>query len=146
MVLVLELWPREAAVAWARNVVAAHPRHNVAIVTHSYLTGSLGIGTGAEYGATSPKYLFDNLVTQFANIRFVFSGHVGTAGSREDTGVHGNKIYSFLQTFHSNTTNPVRLVEVDTAANSIRTWIYAPFNNQSFPEWNRTITGVSWVR
>ncbi|MEK8104712.1 hypothetical protein NKG94_05050 [Micromonospora sp. M12] len=95
------------------------------MVTHDYIDGNGTIEQSAGYGETSPQYLFDNLVKQYANIRFVFSGHTGIAGNRVDTGVNGNKIYSFLQTFHSNSTNPVRLVEVDTAANSLRTWIYA---------------------
>jgi hypothetical protein len=63
-----------------------------------------------------------------------------------DTGVHGNTIYSFLQTFHSGTTNPVRRIEVDTAADSVRTWITAPFDNTSFPQYDRTFTGIGLVR
>ncbi|WFE53497.1 carbohydrate-binding domain-containing protein [Micromonospora sp. WMMD1155] len=146
LVLTLELWPRVEAVNWARNVVAANPRHNVIVVTHDYIDGNGAIEQSASYGATSPQYLFDNLIKQYANIRFVFSGHVGVAANRVDTGVNGNKIYSFLQTFHSNTTNPVRLVEVDTAANSLRTWIYAPYTNQSFTEYDRSFTGLGVVR
>jgi hypothetical protein len=146
LVLTLELWPRVEAVNWAKGVVAANPRSNVIVVTHDFIDGNGNIEQSASYGATSPQYLFDNLVKQYANIRFVFSGHVGVAGSRVDTGVHGNKIYSFLQTFHSNTTNPVRLVEIDTAAESLHTWIYGPFNNQTFTEYDRTISGIGVVR
>ena len=146
LVLTLELWPRAQAVTWARSVVAAHPRHNVVVVTHDYLDGNGNIGQGSGYGATSPQYLYDNLIKQYANIRLVFSGHTGIAGQRTDTGVNGNRIHSFLQTFHSNSTNPVRLIEVDTAADSLRTWIYAPFNNQSFPQYDRTVTGLALVR
>ena len=146
LVMTLELWPRVEAVNWAKGVVAANPRSNVILVTHDYIDGNGNIEQSASYGATSPQYLFDNLVKQYANIRFVFSGHVGIAGSRVDTGVHGNKIYSFLQTFHSNTTNPVRLVEIDTAAESLHTWIYGPYNNQTFTEYDRTISGIGVVR
>ncbi|MGC5287533.1 metallophosphoesterase [Micromonospora sp. DT231] len=146
LVLTLELWPRVAAVNWARNVVAANPRHNVIVVTHDYIDGNGAIEQSAGFGATSPQYLFDNLVKQYANIRFVFSGHTGIAGNRVDTGVNGNKIYSFLQTFHSNSTNPVRLVEIDTAANSLRTWIYAPHTNRSFTEYDRSFSGIGVVR
>jgi hypothetical protein len=146
MVIVLELWPRPEVVNWAKSVVAANPRHNVAIVTHHYIDGGGNIGQSAEYGATSPQYLYNNLISQYANIKFVFSGHVGIAGYRTDTGVNGNRIFTFLQTFHSNTTNPVRLVEIDAAANSLRTWIYAPYTNQTFTEYDRTITGIGLVR
>ncbi|SDJ06546.1 carbohydrate-binding domain-containing protein [Nonomuraea jiangxiensis] len=146
LVLTLELWPRAEAVTWAKGVVAAHPRHNVIVVTHDYIDGNGAIEQSASYGATSPQYLFDNLVKQYANVKFVFSGHTGIAANRVDTGVHGNKIYSFMQTFHSNTTNPVRMLEIDTKADSVRTWIYAPYNDQSFTEYDRSFTGIGLVR
>lgn len=146
LVLSLELWPRRAAVAWAQSVVAAHPRHNVVIVTHHYLESDATIGQSAGYGSTSPQYVFDNLVAKYPNIRFVFSGHTGTAASRVDTGVHGNRVYSFLQTFHSRRTNPVRLVEIDTAAQSLRTWIYAPHTDEDFPAHERTYAGIDLLR
>ena len=99
-----------------QEVVASHPHHNVIIATHDYINGAGGLGTSAGYGDTSPQYLYDNLVKQYTNIKFVLCGHTGQAGLRVDTGVHGNKIISYNQTFHSNTTNPVRLIEVDTSA------------------------------
>ncbi len=146
MVMTLELWPRVEVVNWAKASVAAHPRHNVIVVTHDYIDGNGNIEQSAGYGATSPQYLFDNLIKQYANVRFVFSGHTGIAGYRTDTGVNGNRIHTFLQTFHSNTTNPVRLVEVDTAANSLHTWIYGPYTNQTFTEYDRVLTGLGLVR
>ncbi|SNT56055.1 Calcineurin-like phosphoesterase [Streptosporangium subroseum] len=146
LVMTLELWPRTEVVNWAKNVVAANPHHNVIVVTHDYLDGNGNIEQSSEYGANSAQYLFDNLIKQYTNIKFVFSGHVGIAGNRVDTGVHGNKIYSFLQTFHSNSTNPVRLVEIDTKADSLRTWVYGPYNNQSFTEYDRSLAGLGLVR
>ncbi|MDH2426567.1 carbohydrate-binding domain-containing protein [Sphaerisporangium sp. TRM90804] len=146
LVMTLELWPRVEAVDWAKEVVASHPDHNVVVVTHDYIDGNGNIERSAGYGATSPQYLFDNLIKQYANVKFVFSGHVGIAGNRVDTGVHGNKIYTFLQTFHSSTTNPVRLVEIDTAADALRTWIYAPYTNESYTQYDRSIGDLGLVR
>ncbi|WP_281286748.1 hypothetical protein [Catellatospora sichuanensis] len=40
----------------------------------------------------------------------------------------------------------MRLVEIDTAANSLHTWIYGPYNNQTFTEYDRTVTGLGLVR
>lgn len=146
MVLRLEMWPRASAVAWAKEVVAEHPRHNVVVITHDYLgpNGQLDQSTG--YGDLSPQELFDQFISQERNIRMVFSGHVGTTANRVDTGVHGNKIYSFLQTIHSTTTNPVRLVEVDAEHETIKTWVYSPYTRQTYPEWTRTLANVDWVR
>lgn len=146
MVLVLELWPRQSVVDWAKTQVAAHPDANVVVVTHDYLTSGGGIDTSAGYGDTSPQQLYDQLISQYANIRMVVSGHVGFAGNRVDTGKNGNKIYSFLTAIHSNTTNPIRLFEVDTKAGTLETRIYAPHDDQSWPTYNQTVSGIDWVR
>jgi hypothetical protein len=146
MVLILELWPRQGPIDWAKKVVADHPNHNVIVVTHEFLDGGNGIGqSNGGYGANSPQHLYNQLIGQYANIRIVLSGHVGIAGARVDTGKHGNKIYSFLNTFHSESTNPVRLFTVDTEADTIKTWVYAPHTNQTFSEYSKTLTGVDFV-
>ena len=120
-------------VDWAKSVVASHPDHNVIVVTHDYIDGARQPGARtAGYGDTSPQYLFDNLISQYPNIKMTVSGHVGCAGDKVYTGKNGNKIYSFLTTIHSGTTNPVRLVTVDTKAGTLKTWIYAPFTNETF--------------
>ncbi len=145
MVLTLELWPRQGAIDWAKGVVAAHPAHNVIVVTHAYLNGDGSISTSnGGYGATSPKHLFDTFIRVYPNIRMVFSGHTGQAASRLDTGANGNRIASFLQTFHSST-NPVRIVEIDTAANSLTTWVYAPSSDTDYPQYDRVVTGLEFV-
>ena len=145
MVLVLELWPRESVIAWARGVVAAHPQHNVIVTTHAYLESNGAIsGSNGGYGAKSPQYVFDNLIKLYPNIRFVFSGHTGQAASRTDTGVNGNRIVSFLQTFHA-TTNPVRLIEIDTAAGTASTHIYAPQTNTHYPQYDASFDGLDFV-
>lgn len=147
LVLNLELWPRRAVVAWARGVVARHPRHNVIIVTHSYLTSSGGIDqTNGGYGDTSGQYLFDNLVKVYPNVRMVFSGHAGSCAYRVDTGIRGNRIHSMLLTMHSGNTNPTRVVEIDTSARTLSTSVFAPHTQTSYPAYARTWTGVSWVR
>ena len=117
LVLNLELWQRPGALSWAQRVVKAHPQHNVIVVTHSYLTAQGKISTKAEYGDTAPSVLARKLVKKYPNVRMVFSGHVGQAAHRVDKGVHGNRIDSFVVAMHSNTTNPMQLVRVDTKKN-----------------------------
>ena len=78
LVLNLELWPREGAIQWAKGVVASHPDHNVIVVTHSFLQGDGSImQSNGGYGDTSPQHVFDELISQYDNIAFVFSGHTG---------------------------------------------------------------------
>ena len=148
MVLVLELWPRQAAIDWAKGVVAAHAQHNVIVVTHSYLNGDGSIyGSNGGYGSTSPQHLFNTLIRVYPNIRMVFSGHVGNAASRVDTGLNGNKIVSFLETLHApKPGNPVRIVEIDTATNNLSTLIYSPANNVDYPQYSRSESGMNYVK
>lgn len=146
LVLTLELWPRTEAVAWARSVVAANPDRNVIVVTHSYLNsdGSIGQSFGG-YGARSPQYVYDNLIKLYPNIKLVLSGHVGQSAARTDTGVNGNKILSLLQTFHS-TSNPVRIVEFDTARGTATSEVYAPYTDTTYPAFATSTSGLSFVR
>jgi hypothetical protein len=146
LVLNLELWPRVAAVTWARNVVASHSGYNVIIATHSYLNADTTLSTSSGYGDTSPQYLYDNLIKVYPNVKMVFSGHTGSAAERVDVGVHGNKIVSYLQAFHSRTTNPVRLVEVNTATGTIATRIYAPRDRATYPQFADGERGMAWVK
>lgn len=147
LVLTLEMSPRPEVVKWAAGVVAQHPDTNVVVVTHTYLSSSGKIDTFASnYGGTSPRYLYDNLIKKYANVRLVFSSHVGGATDRVDTGVHGNKIYTFLHHVHDPTRNPLRLVEVDTARKSLKTRVYAPNTNWTWERTQKTISGISWVR
>lgn len=144
LVLNLELWPRPGAVSWARTVVANHPDSNVIVLTHTYLDadGSIG-GSNGGYGATSPRYLFDNLIKVYPNIKLVLSGHVGNSAVRTDVGVNGNRILSLLQTFHSST-NPVRIVQIDTAAGTVTSSVYAPGTDTKYPSYDTSTTGLKF--
>ncbi len=143
LVLTLELYPRAEAVAWANQVVESNPKRNVIVVTHSYLNGSLEIGQSAEYGATSPQYLFDNLIKVHPNIKMVFSGHTGSWGTRLDKGANGNTVVSYLTSLHSSD-NPVRTLEVNTATGSVTTKLVTP--NRGTTESDSTQVTLSLVR
>ena len=148
MVLSLEFCPRASVVAWARRVVAAHRDYNVIVNTHYYLTSSGRIGTTNQgYGDTSPQYLWKNLVSQYPNIKLVYSGHVGKATrARADKGVKGNRVYSFLTTMHDRRTNPTRIVTVDTKARTLTTKVYAPYTKTTWKAYTQTIKGLTFVR
>lgn len=145
LVLNLELWPRSAVVSWAKEVVVSHPNHNVIVLTHAYLEADGSIsGSNGGYGATSGTYLFDNLIKVYPNVKLVVTSHVGTSASRTDVGVNGNKILSLLQHFHSST-NPVRLVEIDTAAGMVTSRVYAPYTDTSYPNFSTSTSGMTFV-
>ena len=145
LILNLELWPRTSVITWANQVVKANPKKNVIVVTHSYLTSSGQIYTSnGGYGATSPKYLYDHLIKLYPNIKMVMSGHTGKSAIRTDKGVKGNTIVSMLQCFHSETTNPVRIVSVHTDTGALYTSIYSPSIGKK--EYNQTVKGLKFVR
>jgi len=147
MVLTLELWPRVEVVQWANEVVAAHPKANVIIATHSYLNPSGEIRPfDGGYGSTSPRYLFDHLVKRHENIKIVLSGHQGAAAHRVDKGIKGNTIYSFLQCFHDPVHNPTRLIEVDTARKTLHTWIYDADVNRVAPGTDVSVDDLELVQ
>ncbi|PFG39832.1 calcineurin-like phosphoesterase family protein [Georgenia soli] len=130
LVLHLELWPRLRAVHWASEVLAAHRYHNAIIVTHSFLEadGSISQDNGG-YGNTSPQFVLDHLVARAPNVRFVLSGHTGTWAHSEQQGVAGNPIHIIQTAYHDDATNPTRLIEIDTQADSFTTSVYAPYTD-----------------
>lgn len=138
MTLTLEMNPRAAVVAWAEQAVAAHPDHNVIITSHYLLNSDGTVSTSnSGYGATTPRYVYDNLVLKYANIRMVFSGHVGTAAHRSDVGANGNKVISMVGTLHESNFNPTRLVTIDVNAGTVEARITAnnSKNGQAIPSY-----------
>jgi Calcineurin-like phosphoesterase len=146
LVLTLEMWPRPEVVEWGASVASSHPGHNVIVLTHAYLEtdGSIDDSNGG-YGATSPQYLFDNLIKVHRNIKIVVSGHFSQAASRTDVGVNGNKILSLMQTFHSHL-NPVRLVEIDTSAGTVTSRVYVPSEDTTMHEYGTSTSGLDFAK
>ena len=113
LVLGLEYGPRDSVLAWANEVVAAHPSHQVIVVTHAYMNndGTILDGTDSglptdwwkdiEEGAelpNNPEAIWDKFVKNHKNIVMVLSGHIGSRNivMRTDVGVHGNEVKQFL--------------------------------------------------
>lgn len=143
MVLQLELYPRTEAIDWAKQVVASHPDDNVIITTHSYLSAADQINTTHEYGTNSPKVMWDDLVSQYSNIKFVFSGHVGTGASRTDVGVHGNTVVEYLQNDAMDISgNPVRLLTVDPAHGTATSRVFDQKTGKNLDQFASSDTGL----
>ncbi len=146
LVIALEFLPRYTAVAWAKTVVEAHPNHNIIILTHMFLDGGGGVGTNAEYGESSPQYMWDNLIKLYSNIRFVFSGHIPTWAHSELTGVNGNKIYAYNDCWHHPDSNPTRIVKFTMDQKRFDTYVYMPTKSLIEPGTTGAKTNVNWVR
>ena len=148
LVLNLELWARAEPIEWAKKVIDDHPHHNVIVLTHAFLTGRGDIqANNGGYGDKSPQYIFDNLIKPCANVRLVFSGHVGTHRHRTDKGDHGNTIHSFLQCYHDGVTNPVRLFEIDPKMKTMTTRVYCPSIDKTKEDGSTlTVEDIEWVQ
>ena len=148
LVVSLELWARPGAIDWARKVIDEHPHHNVILLTHAFLGGSGEIQTNnGGYGDKSPQFIFETLVKPCANIRLVFCGHVGNHAYRTDKGDHGNTLYEFLQCYHDNVTNPVRLFEIDPKKKTLTTRVYCPSIDKDKDDGSTmTVRDIEWVQ
>ncbi len=145
LILTLELWAREEVVSWAETVVSSHPDYNVIIMTHSYLLNNGNISTSnGGYGATAPTYVYEKIVKKYSNVKMVFCGHEGTSNVRTDN-INGNRVLSAIGGFHSNDSNPVRVVEIDVIKGTISNKIYTPINGQELTQYKTLTRGMKFV-
>lgn len=107
MFLTLEWAPKAGHVAWANEVIAAHPEYNVIISTHAYLAEdgtpfntyhhATPDSTGAK-AAYNGAELWNELIRRHENIVMVLGGHDTSdfVVKREVYGDHGNRIVQML--------------------------------------------------
>ncbi len=113
IVVALEFGPRDSVLAWANDVIAAHPDHQAIIVTHGYIThdgtwldgtdahvpSSYGFTKGEAEQANNADQVWEKLVSKQPNIIMVLSGHIlksDNVVTKVDVGDHGNEVIQFL--------------------------------------------------
>ncbi|MBQ6832743.1 MAG: metallophosphoesterase, partial [Oscillospiraceae bacterium] len=89
LVFALEYVPQDDVIAWANQVVKAHPNHQVIMVTHSYV---------GSYGNLDVPKLWNDFLSKHENVIMAFSGHVWHTNvvRRTDQGVNGNQVHQML--------------------------------------------------
>lgn len=107
LVLVLEFFPRKAVMAWADQVIEAHPGHEVTVLTHAYLSND-GVRTrdgdphgpatypGIATDAMSGQRMWDEHLRHHPNIVAVYNGHHITGPNiahRCDDADPGNRVF-----------------------------------------------------
>lgn len=143
LMLNLELWPRQNVVAWAQQVVASHPNHNVIVQTHSYLakTGEVNTGDGG-YGATSGTYLQSHLIAKYRNVVMVVSGHTGLARHRTfDYGTH--RVVAYLGNEGSGAVARLITIDVRKGTATSRFWTNTP-DLSSAPSGRTSTSGLTF--
>lgn len=119
LVLSLELYPRQAALDWAKGVLAKYPNHNVIILTHHYMNADGAVGTSKEYGATAPSEIERQLVNAYPNVKMVLSGHTGETVNRVHTTPKGGTVLYSLTNLHYDTQGPVRAFKIDVKKDQV---------------------------
>lgn len=105
LVLTLDYGASDEVLAWASQVVAEHPFHNVIVTTHGYLDsdGSLLDDNGTHPPTQSGGYnngddMWDKFIRKHENIVLVLSGHIDCSEVLVSTleGDHGNTVTQML--------------------------------------------------
>lgn len=154
MVLTLEFGPRESVLKWAGKIADQYPDRVIIVNTHAYLysdstrqTGkdywrpqAYGIGRdSAENAVNDGEQIWEKLIKNHANIRFVFSGHVLNTGVGSLVSVNdaGFPVYQFLANFQEGVKGSInggngflRILKVDLKKNTISVKTYSPFTDE----------------
>jgi len=150
LILNLEFGPRDKVLAWAGDVIAAHPKHKVIINTHAYLYSDSKRMDGSnpdhkwvpqKYGisklqgpdaANDGEMMWNKLVSKYPNILFVFSGHVLNSGlgRLESVGENGNTVYQILANYQMKEKGGngfLRIMHIDVKNGKASVKSYSPY-------------------
>ena len=110
--MVLDFGASDEMLAWANEVVLAHPNHRVVVTTHGYQgfdgghlcydntmsSGGINVGSDVDYngarGYNDGKAIWEKFVSKHPNIFLVMSGHTPFEDVMllQTEGVHGNVV------------------------------------------------------
>jgi uncharacterized membrane protein len=142
MFLYLEFYPREAALQWAASILQANQDKQVIVVTHgygnsdNYRMGTCDISGPATYNVPQDNdgdMMWSKLISQYANIIMVLSGHMTNAGLQVDFGVNGNLVNQMMSAHYPNDPNGgngyLRVYTITPSQNRIDVKTYSPYAN-----------------
>ena len=152
LVIMLDYGPSDAVLEWANGVIAANPKHNVIVMTHSYLStkgttqnpGDSNPPSSVTYGNDGTE-IWNNLVRKHENIVMVLSGHEGAdqVVMTQRQGDNGNTVTEFLidpQELDARTDGGTGMVTMMYFSNNGRTVqleTYSTVKNQYFMTTNQ---------
>lgn len=140
LIVVIDYEPTNDELAWANAVVAAHPTHRTIILTHKYMKGTNARYTSADIGTNYGESIWNNLVSQHANIVMLVSGHASSTsvGRRVDTGVNGNKVLqlmvdeSLIEYSGTRQTGVMALLGFENGGNTVHFNFYSPSEDKLY--------------
>ncbi|GBG07684.1 hypothetical protein PAT3040_02240 [Paenibacillus agaridevorans] len=150
MVLAMEFAPNDAVLAWANEVVAAHPDKRVIMSTHSYMyhngeqIGPSHIDYPSAYirDANNGDDMWNEFVSKHDNIVLVLSGHIGYPDLviREDLNNYGSSVKQALvdaQFMEPRDLGMVMLMSIKEGSNDVGVNWYSVKNDKLFREKNQ---------
>ncbi len=99
LVVNLDFTLSDAALAWANEVVAAHPDYNVIVTTHIYLQANGNTIDQLKYGSINTgEQMWEKFVSRHENIVLVLAGHAPTEYIKvtRSQGECGNEVVQML--------------------------------------------------
>ncbi len=154
LIITMEFGPRNAVLKWANNIIDLHPSHTVIINTHSYMYSDStrqgpgdnwrpqAYGVGKDTGDSSVndgEQIWEKLVKNHSNVRFVFSGHVLNSGVGTLVSIDndGYPVYQMLANYQEGVKGSVkggngwlRIIDFDYKKKTMEVKTYSPFINQ----------------
>ena len=169
LVLGLEFAPRAAVVAWANEVLTAHPERAAIVVTHAYLGPDgerydhegdtpqdfspyqYGVATGGD--VHDGEELWRELISLHPNVVMVVSGHVPRGFEvLLSEGAEGHEVVQLMADYQQGTMcDPngtdgdgyLLLVELPSDGGDIRVRSFSPYLNRYHPDHHTTL--ASWL-
>lgn len=138
----LELYPRDEVLAWASNVIAAHPGYSVIVTTHAYMHDSTNSTAKFQssswrtgYSPNNGQEIWDEFIKVNPQIIMVLCGHEAYSNyilEKNNAGGNVLQILTDFQTVPSDDTGNLgtgagwmRLIEFDTTAKMIHVRTYS---------------------
>lgn len=142
LLLVLEFYPRDAALAWAESVLAQYPIDPVIVVTHSFMyiddtrvdecdTNDMSAPDGND-----AERVWRNFVSRHENIFLVLSGHITKKpqSKRVDAGKNGRLVMQTLQDWQDGASGGdgwLRIYTFHPITNSVDVQTYSPYREST---------------
>lgn len=126
LLLAMDWRPSDASFAWARAVIAAHPRLPVILTTHELVYADSGVAELSDHG----NRVWDQLVKDNDQIFLTLNGHFWPSGRLTRQNAAGHDVHLHLANYQDRYyggSGMVRLYHFDLARNTIDVETIAPW-------------------
>ncbi|WP_405060417.1 Tat pathway signal sequence domain protein [Kribbella sp. NBC_01505] len=126
LLLAMDWRPSDASFAWARAVIAAHPKLPVILTTHELVYADGGVAELSDHG----NRVWDQLVKENDQIFLTLNGHFWPSGRLTRQNAAGHDVHLHLANYQDRYyggSGMVRLYHFDLARNTIDVETIAPW-------------------